>query len=73
MKEIVAENREKSEWGKLNPDQKHRKAIAVQAQQMLKGKMKWTPTWQNFADDWRAMRGNAQQQQQIEQGSRPSV
>ena len=75
MKAIVAENREQSDWGKLNPDKKHRKAIALQAQQMLKGNVKWTPTWQNFADDWRAMRGvgaNAQLQKS-EQGPQPSV
>ncbi|OAL37671.1 hypothetical protein AYO20_03178 [Fonsecaea nubica] len=66
MKAIVEKNREESEWGMMNPDLKHRKAMALQAQQLLKGKMRWAPTWQNFADDWRAMRGlgaNASNQQ----------
>ncbi|EXJ55999.1 hypothetical protein A1O7_08930 [Cladophialophora yegresii CBS 114405] len=75
MKAIVEKNREESEWGMHNPNQKHRKAIAVQAQQLLKGKTRWAPTWQNFADDWRAMRGltGAESTQQPVGGSGPSV
>ncbi|KAJ9604396.1 mitochondrial 54S ribosomal protein YmL41 [Cladophialophora chaetospira] len=76
MKSMVAQNREASQWGQHNPDRSHRKAIALQAQQLLKGKLKWTPTWQNFADDWRAMRGvdqDAQHPPPGGEGSRPSV
>ena len=76
MKAMISKNREESEWGQHNPNQNHRKAIALQAQQLLKGKTKWTPTWQNFADDWRAMRGvdrDAQPSLSKGDGPRPSV
>jgi hypothetical protein len=57
MKSLVAENRELSEWSTVNPDKEHRKSIALQAAQLLQGKTKWAPTWQNFEDSRRAMCG----------------
>ncbi|EXJ95820.1 hypothetical protein A1O1_00944 [Capronia coronata CBS 617.96] len=61
MKAYVAEQRENSIWGSTQPNLEHRKSIAQQAQQLLKGKDKWAPTWQAFADTTRAMQGVATQ------------
>ncbi|KAL6248464.1 mitochondrial 54S ribosomal protein YmL41 [Rhinocladiella similis] len=41
-----AQERESSEWGLSKPNLEHRKSIAQQAQELLKGKKKWAPTWQ---------------------------
>lgn len=57
MKARIRENREDSDWGRLNPNYDHRKSIAVQAKELLEGKTKWAPTWQNFPQDIRAMQG----------------
>ena len=60
MKAIVTDNREdphKGEWLKYHPDYNNRTALALQAQQLLKGKATWAPTWQNFVTDRKAMRG----------------
>jgi hypothetical protein len=58
MKEMVKKNREDSQWGMLNPDERHRKALSLQAMKLMRGEKRWMPTWQNFSDDWRAMYGS---------------
>lgn len=46
MKAMVAQERLRTSFGKTHPNRKHRKSIAQQAQDLLKGKVKWAPTWQ---------------------------
>ncbi|EHY52866.1 hypothetical protein ABEF92_000763 [Exophiala dermatitidis] len=59
MKAMLTEQRRESQWGTMNPNIEHRKSIAQQAQELLRGKAKWAPTWQAFADNARAMQGVA--------------
>lgn len=48
MKSTVAQQRYQSEWQMMNPNPEHRKSIAQQAQQLLRGNAKWAPTWQEL-------------------------
>ncbi|EXJ84392.1 hypothetical protein A1O3_05059 [Capronia epimyces CBS 606.96] len=61
MKALIADQRQESIWGSTQPNLEHRKSIAYQAQQLLRRKSKWAPTWQAFADNTKAMQGLATQ------------
>ncbi|KIW60183.1 hypothetical protein PV05_00420 [Exophiala xenobiotica] len=50
MKAEFARQRMRSSWGTTKPNVEHRKSIAQQAQELLKGKTKWAPTWQALDD-----------------------
>ncbi|KAJ9496535.1 mitochondrial 54S ribosomal protein YmL41 [Exophiala xenobiotica] len=50
MKAEFARQRMRSSWGTTKPNVEHRKSIAQQAQDLLKGKTKWAPTWQALDD-----------------------
>ncbi|KAI1610899.1 hypothetical protein EDD37DRAFT_353693 [Exophiala viscosa] len=49
-KAMVANERNKTTFGTTHPNKKHRKSIAQQAQDLLKGRVKWAPTWQKLGD-----------------------
>jgi len=47
---MVANERNKTSFGTTHPNRKHRQSIAQQAQDLLKGRVKWAPTWQKLGD-----------------------
>ncbi|KAK4943101.1 mitochondrial 54S ribosomal protein YmL41 [Elasticomyces elasticus] len=47
---MVANERNKTSFGTTHPNKKHRQSIAQQAQDLLKGRVKWAPTWQKLGD-----------------------
>ncbi len=50
-------SQEMSQLGKLEVKQKHRDSIAKQAQDLLKGKTRWAPTWQSLPADAKVLQG----------------
>lgn len=56
-KEVVRESMIISDKANLKLNQKHREAVSKQAQEMLQGRWKWSPTWQHLPEQRRNMLG----------------
>jgi large subunit ribosomal protein L23 len=45
----------------LKPNEQHRKSIAEQAKELLKGKTQWKPTWMSIPNEARVLKGQKPQ------------
>ncbi|RMZ75667.1 hypothetical protein DV737_g5168, partial [Chaetothyriales sp. CBS 132003] len=55
----VEMQREEGQWGQHNPDQRHRRAIAQQARDVLEGRTVWRSTWMELPVQRRVLEGVA--------------